>query len=83
MIPSDTRSHESHKLSLELQILVRSKKLFRTYSSSQLRGAGRAVESVFILLSLCLKLAPLSLLMNKLSFEKQSHVASALCEFSY
>ena len=46
---------------------MRSKKLFRTYSSRRLRGAGRGVESVFIRLSFFkIQFAPLSLLMNKL-----------------
>ena len=46
---------------------MRSKKLFRAYSSSRLRGAGRAVESVFVWLSLFKNyIAPLSLIMNKL-----------------
>ena len=66
---------------------MRSKKLFRTYNSSRLRGAGRAVDSVFI------RFAPLSLLINKLlkfkavevlrNTHKVSQVGSALCEFSY
>ena len=44
---------------------MRSKKLLRT--SSRLIGAGRAVESVFIRLSLFkISFAPLSLSMNKL-----------------
>ena len=46
---------------------MRSKKLSLTYSSSRLRGAGRAVESVFIRSSLFkIYFAPLILLMNKL-----------------
>ena len=46
---------------------MRSKKIFLTYSFSRLRGTGRAVESVFIRLSLLkILFAPLSLLMNKL-----------------
>ena len=65
-LPGDVTRWKSYK-SYKLQILVWSKKLFRTYSSSRLIGAGRAVESVFIRLSLFkIKFAPLSLLMNKL-----------------
>ena len=70
---------------------MRSKKLFLTYSFSRLRGAGRAVESVFIRLSLFKsKFAPLSLLMNKLlKFKagevlRNNHKLVLLCvSFSY